>query len=98
ALRKVAIRTGVAIVVAYIVLMYGYHTGMAEKAAQWQAANRRAAAEEHLRDKAAANDAAAAAAQEAGVLSVQRQKDQEQIDALRKADAACHPISRDQLR
>lgn len=97
-LRTVAIRIGIAIILAYCVLMYGHHAGVVEVQAAWDAANAQAAKQSKQRDLNEAKAAGADAAEQTTDLQGQQKSDQEQIDALRKADADCHPITGDQLR
>jgi hypothetical protein len=95
-------RLGLAVVIGaaclYGGLVYGDLSGRREERATCQAMQR--AAEE----KAAARDAKqgdlAAADEQASNTQLKSDslKDKEQTDALRQADASCHPISADQLR
>jgi len=50
ALRKLAVRGAIAIAVAYVLALYAYHVGGADKQAEWTAANIRVAAEAAGRD------------------------------------------------
>lgn len=97
-LRKLAIRCAVLVVYSYGLAIWNFHAGAAVVRAQWSAADAAAAIARIARD----NDAAAAAAAEeaaAGAeLKLSRTSDQEQLDALIRADQACHPITADQLR
>jgi len=96
ALRGVAIRVAAAVVLGYALSIYWYHVGSADKQLQWNAANAQAEAQAELRDKEA--PAVADADSELETLRNAVKADEEQINALRKADAACHPIDGDQLR
>lgn len=98
ALRKIAIRIAVGVICAYLLTMYAYHIGIADKKAEWDRANARAAAEIKQRDDNAAVQGATDAADIAANLQAGKKLDQEQVDALRKLDASCHPIVGDQLR
>ncbi len=94
--RVFAIRAAIFVTVAYIGALYAYHLGTADKQAQWNAANARAAAQIAQRDQEA--PAVADAKIEVAALRKAAALDQEQINALRHADATCHPLSVNQLR
>lgn len=96
ALRKFAVSTAIAVIAAYWLMLYAYHMGSADKQAQWNAANASEAAAEAQRDKNA--PVAADADTELKALRAQIATDKEQLDALRQPDAACHPVSADELR
>jgi|SRR5579862_7761087 len=51
-LRKLAVRTAIAVVAAYFLALYAYHLGSADKEAQWTAANVQAAADRKAQDDA----------------------------------------------
>jgi hypothetical protein len=97
-LRKVAIRIGIGVVLGYLILIYGYRHGTDNKQAEWDAANARVAAQIKQRDADEASAAGADAATAISALQAGQKLDQEQVNALRKLDANCHPIIGDQLR
>lgn len=96
--RKLAIRTAVAVVAAYVLAIYAYHLGSADKQTQWDAQNRRVAAALDRRDVDAAKAALAGEAADASDLKTEASQDQGIVDALKDRDATCHPITADQLR
>ena len=89
--RKLAIRTAVAVVAAYVLAIYAYHLGSADKQTQVAAALDR-------RDVDAAKAALAGEAADASDLKTEASQDQGIVDALKDRDATCHPITADQLR
>lgn len=95
--RRFAIRTGVVVCIAYGGSMLGYVWGAKDIKAQWDAANVREAAAVARRDKNQAILSGNDAARRVADLEAQARKDQGIINALRKADAVCHPITDSQL-
>jgi hypothetical protein len=96
--RPLAIAGAVTAAVGFGAFLYGEHDGRADITAQWNAANARVDAERKQRDADAAHASAADAAQAAADLKAGHNTNQEQVDALRKVDAVCHPIAGNQLR
>lgn len=96
AIRKFAIRAAIVLIAGYWAMLYAYHMGSTDKLAEWKAANATEHQREVSRDQRAPQ--AADADTELNALRDQIKKDQEQIHALHDADAACHPISADELR
>lgn len=91
-------RIGVALLVGALCLIMGelagdYHGRTACRAAQVQA-DQEAVARDQEQGKLAADDAVHRSAALKGAAA----KDSEQIHALSKTDATCHPITIDQLR
>lgn len=97
-LRRAAFITAGLIVFAMFFMSYGAKLGAEDKQGQWDAANARIAAEILKRDKTAAQAASDDEAQAETELEGDALKDQGIIDALKKLDATCHPITAGQLR
>lgn len=91
--RRVAVAMAGMFLAWLIGCLWGYHAGSADVTAQWQAAAKQEVLTQQVVVK---NDHSAAVRQEdwgrIGQIS------REQVDALRKADATCHPITADELR
>ena len=94
--RRFAIGVAALVIAIYCATIYGDHVGLRDKQAQWDAANAKAAAQAVQRDQQA--PIVADANIEIAALRKQAKIDQEQINALRKVDATCRPISADELR
>jgi len=98
----VSTRLGLAIVVGaaclYGGLVYGDVSGRAEERAKCQAAQLAAEMEAKARDARQEQLAADDEQRSSVELKSDSLKDKEQTDALRQADASCHPISADQLK
>lgn len=97
-LRKAALFIAGAIVFAMIFMSYGAKLGAEDVHDQWDAANARVAAEILKRDKTAADNASTDETAADAELEGDALKDQGIIDALKKLDATCHPITAGQLR
>lgn len=94
--RHLAFAAAAIVIAIYGATIYGNHIGSVDMKAQWNAANAKATAQSVARDQQA--PAVADADIEIKSLRQQAQADMELINALRKADGICHPLSVDQLR
>lgn len=96
--RGAAIHAAIVVVAGYMLAIWCYHVGASDRQAKWDAQNRRVAAALGRRDVDAAKAALNQEAVDASDLKTEATKDQGIVDALKKSDAVCHPITADELR